>query len=53
MAVEKFTLYHYDPSFAAAVIFIALFGISTLGHSIQLLMFRTWYFIPLAIGGVC
>ncbi|RDL41347.1 uncharacterized protein BP5553_01326 [Venustampulla echinocandica] len=51
MAEVKFRFYHYDPSFVAAAIFIVLFGISTLGHIIQLVRFRTWYFIPFVIGG--
>ena len=53
MAVGTFILYHYDPSFAAALAFVALFGIVTLGHVAQLVTFRTWYFIPLVIGGMC
>lgn len=49
----KFVLYHYDPSFAAAVIFIALFFITTFLHVFQLAFKRTWYFIPFVIGGFC
>ncbi|KAL0261909.1 hypothetical protein SLS55_003342 [Diplodia seriata] len=42
---------HYKPSLAAGVIFAALFGVSTLLHTWQLLRKRTWYFIPFVIGG--
>jgi hypothetical protein len=51
--VKKFVFYHYDPSVAAAVVFVALFAISTLMHSVQLVWKRTWYFIPFVIGGFC
>lgn len=49
---EAFVLYHYNPSLAAAVIFILLFLTSTLFHAFQLFRNRTWYFIPFFIGGV-
>jgi hypothetical protein len=49
----KYVLYHYDPSFVAAVIFIALFLITTFLHTFQLAWKRTWYFIPFLIGGFC
>jgi len=49
----KFLLYHYNPSKVAAIIFIALFGITTLLHFFQLIKKRTWYFIPFVIGGIC
>jgi hypothetical protein len=48
-----YILYHYDPSFVAAVIFICLFTTSTLLHLFQMVRMRTWYFIPFLIGGVC
>jgi hypothetical protein len=51
--VEKFVLYHYYPKFAAAVVFIILFGLSALCHGYQLLRRRTWYFIPFLIGCLC
>jgi hypothetical protein len=50
---DFFDYYHYDPSVAAAGIFIALFGISATMHVWQLLKNKTWYFIPFAIGGYC
>jgi hypothetical protein len=49
----KYILYHYNPSFVAAVIFIALFALSSLLHLFQLIRKRTWYFIPFLIGGFC
>ena len=49
----KYILYHYDPSFVAAVIFIVLFLITTFLHTFQLAWKRTWYFIPFLIGGFC
>lgn len=50
---EKYIFYHYDPSTVAAVIFVVLFGLSSLGHAVQLLLKRTWYFIPFVVGGLC
>ncbi|KAH6670748.1 RTA1 like protein-domain-containing protein [Halenospora varia] len=52
IAGEKYLLYHYNPSFAAAVIFIVLFGLSTGLHCVQLGLRRTWYFIPFVLGGI-
>ncbi|KAL2222275.1 RTA1 like protein-domain-containing protein [Thermoascus aurantiacus ATCC 26904] len=43
--------YEYYPSMAAAVIFIILFISTTLLHTYHLLRTRTWFFIPLVIGG--
>ncbi|KAI9860101.1 MAG: hypothetical protein M1824_003339 [Vezdaea acicularis] len=45
--------YRYKPSLPAAIIFIILFSLTTGGHVFQLIRRRIWYFIPLAIGGVC
>jgi uncharacterized membrane protein len=49
----KYILYYYNPSEAAAIVCIALFGISTMLHIFQLSRKRTWYFIPFIIGGLC
>jgi hypothetical protein len=49
----KYILYHYNPSTVAAVVFVALFSVSTFGHLIQLATRKTWYFIPFVIGGGC
>ncbi|ETS86253.1 hypothetical protein PFICI_00081 [Pestalotiopsis fici W106-1] len=45
-----FKYYHYDPSFAAAVIFALLFCVATFRHSQLLFKNKTWYFIPFLIG---
>src|SRR5437016_1820069 len=50
---EKYIFYHYNPSIAAAVVFIVLFSITTILHTVQLARNRTWYFIPFLIGGFC
>ncbi|KAK3938536.1 hypothetical protein QBC46DRAFT_162369 [Diplogelasinospora grovesii] len=47
---KKFVLYDYDPSFAAAVIFIILFSLASVYHLFLLIRRRTWYFIPFFIG---
>ncbi|KAJ5969919.1 hypothetical protein N7501_006167 [Penicillium viridicatum] len=43
--------YEYYPSMGAAVVFIVLFAIVTLMHTFHLFRTRTWFFIPLLIGG--
>ncbi|PLB49613.1 RTA1-domain-containing protein [Aspergillus steynii IBT 23096] len=43
--------YEYYPSMAAAVIFILLFIVVDLLHTYHLVRTRTWFFIPLVIGG--
>ncbi|KAL4801940.1 RTA1 like protein-domain-containing protein [Aspergillus unguis] len=43
--------YYYDPSMAAAVIFIILYGIVTGLHTHHLFRTRTWFLIPLVLGG--
>lgn len=55
MAAEHvdFKLYRYDPSMAAAVIFIILFLLITAVHTYQLIRTRAWIFIPFVIGGFC
>ena len=45
--------YRYNPSLAAAAIFIVLFLSTTTFHLYQLIRTRTWYFIPLVVGGFC
>lgn len=51
MAEER-NIYGYNPSLPAAVIFIILFGASTIHHGYQLVKTRCWYFIPFVIGGI-
>ncbi|KAL4975929.1 RTA1 like protein-domain-containing protein [Aspergillus desertorum] len=48
---EGWKAYLYDPSMAAAAIFIVLYGIVTALHSYHLFRTRTWFFIPMVLGG--
>jgi hypothetical protein len=45
--------YRYYPSIVAAIVFVVAFGLTTLLHTFQLFKKKTWYFIPLIIGGFC
>lgn len=45
--------YHYRPSLPAGCVFTVLFGVSALWHVISIARHRTWYFLPVVIGGVC
>ncbi|KAJ5771692.1 hypothetical protein N7520_002221 [Penicillium odoratum] len=45
-------LYGYDPSIAAALIFVILFAGTTSYHIWQLTKAQCWYFIPFVIGGI-
>lgn len=51
-ANAHFRYFHYDPSLAAAVIFVILFAVTTIWHILQLFRTRTWIMIPLVIGGI-
>ena len=56
MAEDKhpeFKYYEYDPSIAAACIFAVIFGLLTIWHMVLIAKHKTWYFIPLIIGGLC
>ncbi|KAF2659588.1 RTA1-domain-containing protein [Lophiostoma macrostomum CBS 122681] len=44
--------YRYVPSKVAAIIFVVLFSLTTALHIFQLFKKRTWYFVPLIIGGL-
>lgn len=44
--------YRYTPSMLLAAIFLGLFGVTTLFHTFQLIRTRTWYLIPLLVGGI-
>ncbi|PYH44566.1 RTA1 domain-containing protein [Aspergillus saccharolyticus JOP 1030-1] len=50
-ARSAFKYYYYDPSLAAAVIFIICFLITSIWHTYQLIRTRTWFFIPFLVGG--
>ncbi|KAF2187906.1 RTA1-domain-containing protein [Zopfia rhizophila CBS 207.26] len=43
--------YRYVPSKVAAAVFVAAFVLTTCLHVFQLVKKRTWYFIPLVVGG--
>ncbi|KAI9714186.1 MAG: hypothetical protein M1828_001201 [Chrysothrix sp. TS-e1954] len=43
--------YQYDPSKVAAIIFLALFLLTTMVHMAQMIRGRHWFFIPFLIGG--
>ncbi|KAL2864920.1 RTA1 domain-containing protein [Aspergillus lucknowensis] len=48
---EHWEAYLYDPSMAAAVIFIVLYGGATALHTYHLFQTKTWFFIPMVLGG--
>jgi drug/metabolite transporter (DMT)-like permease len=47
-----YVFYHYTPTLAGAIVFIIIFLITTLAHVLQVARRRTWYFIPVVIGGL-
>lgn len=47
-----FVLYRYNPSLAAAAIFVVLFGLTTGLHIFQTHKKRSWFMIPFLIGGL-
>ncbi|KAH8590092.1 RTA1 like protein-domain-containing protein [Bisporella sp. PMI_857] len=48
---SEFSLYRYDPSVAAAVIFAILFAITSILHLVQMYKTKTWYLTALIVGG--
>lgn len=52
-ALSAFKYYYYEPSMPAAIIFIVLFGLTTILHIAQMATTRTWFMIPFVIGGIC
>lgn len=48
MAEKK--LYQYDPSLAAAIIFLVIFAASAVLHTWQIIRTKNWYFIPFLVG---
>ncbi|KAL5047032.1 hypothetical protein BDW71DRAFT_180885 [Aspergillus fruticulosus] len=44
------TSYGYVPSLAAAVVFVALFGVSMLVHTAQMIWYRSWWCSVFCIG---
>ncbi|TAQ86309.1 hypothetical protein B7494_g5365 [Chlorociboria aeruginascens] len=51
MATDKYQYYKYTPSLPAAIIFLVCFLITTSLHVVQAFRKRTYYFIPLIVGG--
>ena len=49
---STFHLYNYKPSIAGAALYAILFLVTSLFHLFQLIKLRTWYFIPVFIGGI-
>ncbi|KAG9243797.1 RTA1 like protein-domain-containing protein [Calycina marina] len=49
---KTFSLWEYSPSIPAAAVFIVLFALTTGFHIFQASKKRTFYFIPLIIGGL-
>lgn len=47
-----YKLYHYDPSMAAAVVFVILFSATSVLHGWQMVRSRCNIAIPLVIGGL-
>ncbi|CAH0038272.1 unnamed protein product [Clonostachys solani] len=45
--------YPYVPSAGAGYAFLVLFGLVTLVHIVLMFKTRTWYFIPMILGGIC
>ena len=52
-STTDFVFYHYAPSLAAAAVFLAVFGLSTIVHCYQCVRGRAWYMVPLILGGLC
>ncbi|ETS80445.1 hypothetical protein PFICI_07974 [Pestalotiopsis fici W106-1] len=44
--------YEYRPNKPAALSFMALFALATLGHLVYFFRLRAWYFIPFLLGGI-
>ena len=45
-------MYHYEPSLVAATLFCALFAVSSVLHSYQMIRTRAMYMLPLLIGAI-
>jgi hypothetical protein len=52
-ALANFQYYYYEPSMAAAIIFVILFSVTTALHMVQMSTTKTWFMIPFVIGGFC
>lgn len=45
--------YAYQPSIPLAAVFCGLFGVTTVIHTVQMTVSRSWYMLALVIGGLC
>jgi hypothetical protein len=50
---DEFVLYHYTPNLPGAVIFAALFFLTTAFHLFQRIRTQAKYFNPFIVGGLC
>lgn len=51
--LEVFVFYRYNPSETLGIVFCVLFALTSAVHTLQLTRYKTWYFIPFVIGGLC
>lgn len=49
--VVDFKYFRYDPSLAAAIIFLVAFMFTSTFLLYQMISTRTWYLVPLVLGG--
>ncbi|EED22449.1 conserved hypothetical protein [Talaromyces stipitatus ATCC 10500] len=49
---SHYKFYHYYPSLAGATVMAVVFGLMTAWQLFLIAKHRTWYFIPLVIGGI-
>ncbi|CAG5156704.1 uncharacterized protein ALTATR162_LOCUS4501 [Alternaria atra] len=49
---EEYVFYRYTPTLAGAVVFVLLFGCTTIYHGWQAFRKRSWFMIPIIIGGI-
>jgi len=45
--------YHYPPSFAAAIVFLAIYILATLINLCQYAFYRAWFWWPMLLGVIC
>jgi hypothetical protein len=53
MASSTFKLYQYTPTLVGAVLFAALFFLTTAFHLYQRIRTHAKYFNPFIVGGIC
>ncbi|KAJ4172641.1 hypothetical protein NW754_002843 [Fusarium falciforme] len=47
-----YPLWRYVPSLPAAIVFVVIFGILTIGHAWKMFRHRMWFCIPFVVGGI-